>query len=360
MSVVESGLQKIEGSFTTTFTIPVICDCGRFECCDHLCSPEYVLGSSNWYVAISIHHQDFSCQVECSCYDKLSVNFSVIIIDHYYEQERIILNEGGIIFDGETNKSWDVSISWEDIKNCYRGYYFDGTLTMLTKISMYDIKEPEKTPIQANQTILKELSNMFSDATLTDITIIACPKALTEKADTPIPALIGSCKRKHVSMESTVEGDQAEVRISAHKFILTMRSPVFRTMFASGMVEARTNEVHIQDFDAAVVKEFLRFLYTDQCDIEPYVEQLLAMACMYQVKALQGFCVDYLCSTLSATNVANILQVSDQNNTESLKKRALQYITENAKKVVATEGFCQSLTVEQCQDVMRALAGLTK
>lgn len=48
--------------------------------------------------------------------------------------------------------------------------------------------------------------------------------------------------------------------IQVHKAVLACRSPVFAAMFEHGMSEARSDRVLIEDIDAEVLKEMLRFM----------------------------------------------------------------------------------------------------
>jgi hypothetical protein len=160
----------------------------------------------------------------------------------------------------------------------------------------------------------------------------------------------------------SIDTDEPELEhIPAHKFLLSLRSPVFRAMFQGSMSEALTNEVHISDFDAAVLKEFLAFLYTDSVSpaaMEAHAEQLLALACKYEVPGLEYLCENHLCASLCVTNVVGVLYLADMFQAQQLKARALRYIAQNAKAVVQQEGFFRSLSFALCQEVVLALAGV--
>jgi hypothetical protein len=56
--------------------------------------------------------------------------------------------------------------------------------------------------------------------------------------------------------------------IPVHKFILQLRSHVFRTMLSSGMMESSNNQIIISDFNFRVVKKFINFLYLDAYDLD--------------------------------------------------------------------------------------------
>ena len=170
-----------------------------------------------------------------------------------------------------------------------------------------------------------------------------------------------STKRKYSDVEVADECDSIQLRIPAHKCILAARSPVFRAMFTGGMAETSSNEVLIQDFDAVVMAEFVRFLYTDRCNrsaLEQHAEQLLAAACKYQVPGLETLCENYMIDNLTPTKVINLLSIADLYSTEKLRASALHYISRHAKEMVQSEGFFESLSPELLKQVVRALAGV--
>lgn len=149
--------------------------------------------------------------------------------------------------------------------------------------------------------------------------------------------------------------------IQAHKFMLCLRSDVFKAMFDSQMSEGLSNEIIITDFDGNTIKELLSFIYTDNCSpkaLESHGETLLAAACKYQIKGLELLCENFLSSTLNVNNVANILYLSNLYDSSHLKSRALQFISHNAKSVIQSEGFFDKLGFGLCQEVIKALAGV--
>ena len=82
-------------------------------------------------------------------------------------------------------------------------------------------------------------------------------------------------------------GDES---ISAHRSLLSARSPVFAAMFASGMEETITGQVCIEDADFSTFCDFLKFLYTGTLESSVKKEKLLAVADKYQVETLLNVC----------------------------------------------------------------------
>nr|ADV40300.1 putative roadkill [Latrodectus hesperus] len=75
----------------------------------------------------------------------------------------------------------------------------------------------------------------------------------------------------------------------AHKSILSVRSPVFATMFQQDMLENQTGIVDILDVEATTLDSFLRFVYSgvvEGMDCEK-ASKLLVVAEKYQVISLK-------------------------------------------------------------------------
>jgi len=104
---------------------------------------------------------------------------------------------------------------------------------------------------------------------------------------------------------------------SAHRSLLSARSPVFAAMFRSGKLESQTGEVRLDDVEPSIFRWFLKFMFTgtgqteeirlDDVDpstfrrflyflytgtLESFIdkEELLPLAYKYQVKTLANLC----------------------------------------------------------------------
>ncbi len=188
---------------------------------------------------------------------------------------------------------------------------------------------------------------------------------------TNAPCLGSPSKARSLAEEMcTLLGDEADadvtlqvgdVRIPAHKFILCLRSEVLRAMLTGGMRESQSLLVAVPDFEAAVVREFLHYLYTDSCSgprvLEQHAEALLAMACKYQVRGLEALCENHLCSALCVANALETLSLADLYCAKHLKTRSLLFISHNARAVVQSEGF-RRLSAELYPEVLMAVVGV--
>jgi len=97
-----------------------------------------------------------------------------------------------------------------------------------------------------------------------------------------------------------------------HRNMLSAASPVFERMFASGMAEGSSQEVHIMDATAADVGAFLCFIYTgnvgEQARDAASWASLLLLADMYEIYQLADIAADNLQAMVSCENVVDILR----------------------------------------------------
>jgi len=118
------------------------------------------------------------------------------------------------------------------------------------------------------------------------------------------------------------------MEIPVHSFIISARSRVFATMLETDMKEKKSGIITIQGEGGSVevVKQLVRFLYTDQTD-EGFLmlEELLALAHMYEIQAL----VDY-CSQNIDLDLHSVLKISAWN-----EKFNSAVLTERIKEILA-------------------------
>ncbi|CAF0818368.1 unnamed protein product [Didymodactylos carnosus] len=104
-------------------------------------------------------------------------------------------------------------------------------------------------------------------------------------------------------------------------------------MFQSMMLEQQTSQLKIDDYDADVVDEFLKYLYTDQCSLDglnSFGEQLLALADKYTIQQLkaqvEGHFIQY---KLNKENCLKLLILSDMHQANLLKDFTIKFINTN-------------------------------
>lgn len=96
---------------------------------------------------------------------------------------------------------------------------------------------------------------------------------------------------------------------SAHKFILTTRSPVFKRMFPVGTTERTIHVVSVQDANPVAFKMFLEFLYGCDYKDNKFLVQLLYLADKYEVADLKTLAANDLERTINNQNAVGVIIV---------------------------------------------------
>ncbi|GFP88507.1 BTB/POZ and math domain-containing protein 5 [Phtheirospermum japonicum] len=145
---------------------------------------------------------------------------------------------------------------------------------------------------------------------------------------------------------------RGEERFSAHKVILSARSPVFRSMF----VASDQRELVITSMEPRVFKSLLHFIYSDTLPederalvVDGYAfgtavsstfgANLLAAADEYDIKRLKSICESHLWRTNSFGRFAEILSVADRCNASALKHLCFKYAADNYAALVKRDSF---------------------
>ena len=135
----------------------------------------------------------------------------------------------------------------------------------------------------------------------------------------------------------TCEGSMKQFH--AHKYVLATSSVVFKAMFYGDLAE-KNSLVHLTDTDDKSLEEFLRFLYTDECELTAdNVVSVMYLAKKYIVPSLSGKCVDSLRSFMTAENAMSILEAATKFDEKELVKNCLELIESNTRKAIASNDF---------------------
>ncbi|CAM0876987.1 unnamed protein product [Alopecurus aequalis] len=166
-------------------------------------------------------------------------------------------------------------------------------------------------------------------------------------------------EREGFDVSFSVGGETFE----AHRFVLAMRSPVFKAELYGPMREARKGQrITIEDVQPAVFRALLHFIYNDslpdnylECDGNTEMIRLLLVAAdRYAMERLKLVCQSILCKDLNTETVATTLALADQHSCDKLKGACFEFIEMSAAMdaMVATQGFqdlmmtCPAVLVE--------------
>ena len=127
--------------------------------------------------------------------------------------------------------------------------------------------------------------------------------------------------------------------IAAHKFVLSIGSPVFEAMFYGELAETK-GTIQVPDCDYESLLEFFRFLYSDEVNLSgSNVLRVLYLAKKYIVPSLADKCKDFLQDNLHPSNVFLILTTARQYEEKSLIDRCWKVVDTETEASLKSNGF---------------------
>jgi len=143
-------------------------------------------------------------------------------------------------------------------------------------------------------------------------------------------------------------------RVPAHKVILGARSPYFRAMFRSNMIEVERKEVHLEEVRRPVLFALLNFIYGDRTDFDTSISvDLLRLADQYGVSSLIPHCEEVVINSLSVTTVLDVLRLCI--HFPSIKAGCIDFIAQNFGQMMSLEEFSQ-LPEDLLKQVLRGIS----
>ena len=143
---------------------------------------------------------------------------------------------------------------------------------------------------------------------------------------------------KFVVRKMDGESESKQV-IPAHKFVLSISSPVFEAMFYGELAETR-DTIELPDCDYEGLLELFRYMYSDKANLSgSNVMGVLYLAKKYMVPSLTGECSKYLLNNLNPSNVFSILPSAQKYEDKDLMERCWKLIDEKTKEALNTDEF---------------------
>ena len=149
---------------------------------------------------------------------------------------------------------------------------------------------------------------------------------------------------EHLSdVKFSVRGSDGESEtdqlITAHKFVLSIGSPVFEAMFYGELAETK-DTIQLPDCDYESLLELFRYLYSDEVNLHgSNVMGVLYLAKKYMVPSLADKCKDYLQDNLDPSNVFNILPTAQKYEEKNLVDRCWNVIESQTEQALKADGF---------------------
>ena len=143
---------------------------------------------------------------------------------------------------------------------------------------------------------------------------------------------------KFVVPKAISESESKQV-IPAHKFVLSISSPVFEAMFYGELAETR-DSIELPDCDYESLLELFRYVYSDEVNLSgSTVMGVLYLAKKYIVPSLADRCTEYLQNNLDPSNVFSILPSAQKYEEITLVDRCWKVIDEQTEEAVKSDEF---------------------
>ena len=143
---------------------------------------------------------------------------------------------------------------------------------------------------------------------------------------------------KFVVRGANGESESKQV-IPAHKFVLSISSPVFEAMFYGELAET-SDSIELPDCEYESLLELFRYMYSDEVILGgSNVMGVLYLAKKYMVPSLAEKCTEYLQNNLDPSNVFSILPSAQKYEEKSLVDRCWKVIDKQTEEAVKSDGF---------------------
>ena len=127
--------------------------------------------------------------------------------------------------------------------------------------------------------------------------------------------------------------------IPAHKFVLSISSPVFEAMFYGELSETR-DSIELPDCEYESLLELFRYMYSDEVNLNgSNVMGVLYLATKYIVPSLADKCTEYLSNNLDPSNVFIILPSAQKYDEKTLLDRCWEIVDKQTEEAVKSEAF---------------------
>ncbi|PFX23900.1 BTB/POZ domain-containing protein 6 [Stylophora pistillata] len=149
--------------------------------------------------------------------------------------------------------------------------------------------------------------------------------------------MIGHC----ITLRQIREGHESETKqvIPAHKFVLSISSPVFEAMFYGELAESK-DSIELPDCEYESLLELFRFIYSDEVNLSgSNVMGVLYLAKKYMVPSLAKTCMAYLEKNLDPSNVFNILPSAEKYEERILVEQCWKVIDDETEAAIKSDGF---------------------
>ena len=144
---------------------------------------------------------------------------------------------------------------------------------------------------------------------------------------------------KFVVQKASQGDSESKQVIPAHKFVLSISSPVFAAMFYGELADS-ANYIELPDCEYDSLLELFRYMYSDEVILSgSNVMGVLYLAKKYMVPSLTDKCTEYLQDNLDPSNVFSILPSAQKYEEKNLVDQCWNVIDIQTEKAVKSDAF---------------------
>uniref|UniRef100_A0A0N5B282 Speckle-type POZ protein n=1 Tax=Strongyloides papillosus TaxID=174720 RepID=A0A0N5B282_STREA len=302
----------------------IICSIPNFslrpeKASDYIISPTFVMGSkerSEWCLLIYLNGQNEKYKEYVSVYlvlkkpNKVKVKFRRSILNDE-EGEGNVCNVKNVV-DLDKGQSWGFPKFVKNVflLNKWNGLLVNDTLTIICETEIIDFKSENHDNLDTSINVTTPQSKLSLD--------------------------YGNMFESSLFYDCVIKVEDTEIKV--HKAVLATRSPAFYDIFNSTSDESQTNIIEIRDFNIEVVREMLKYIYTDEVsDIQDMTNEMFEIANKYELDRLKAISEQSMCNSLSVENVLERFALSDKYPTERLKECCEELILKNLEYLTKTK-----------------------
>ncbi|XP_049605817.1 kelch-like protein 40b [Syngnathus scovelli] len=127
-----------------------------------------------------------------------------------------------------------------------------------------------------------------------------------------------------------------------HRLVLCACSSFFRALFLSDVDESKKREVVLEDVEPGVMGLILKYLYTSRINVtEQNVQDIFAVANLYQIPSIFTVCVSFLQKRLSLSNCLAVFRLGLMLDCPRLAVSARNFACERFRLISRDEDFLQ-------------------
>lgn len=279
-------------------------------------SPEFTVGDHKWSLFLYPNGSKDDAKnyisIFLSClniFQEVTINFTVTFLAQNNGGDKVLGPIKKTFGEDELDWGWSKALDHPSMNMCFLAEE-DGALFIKCDVEVFG---EWRTTLETSTTI------RVPDCTIHD----DFEKLLNDSAHSDVKFIVG---------------DQ---QFKAHRGILSVRSSVFRGMFASDMREGREGIVTVGEVDSVVFKEMLKYIYTGSCSklLEDRPLDILTVADKYDLPRLKLMSEDILFRRLTMLTAPSTLAHADMYHAEQLKQSVLEFMATRFLDMIRMEGF---------------------